>query len=57
MVLENFRLAILTFNWSPLENNLKIKLPFVGSPLITKQLVNPGVFIIGVRPNLFVFSN
>ena len=36
-VSENFRLANLTFNWSPLENNLKIKLPFVGfSPLILK---------------------
>ena len=28
--LENFRLANLTFNWFPLENSLKIKLPFVG---------------------------
>ena len=25
-ILENFRLANLTFNWSPLENNLKIKI-------------------------------
>ena len=31
-VSENFRLANLTFNWSPLENKLKIKLPFVGFP-------------------------
>ena len=26
---EKFRLANLIFNWSPLENNFKIKLPFV----------------------------
>ena len=29
---ENFRLANLFFNWSPLENNLKINLPFMGFP-------------------------
>ena len=29
---ENFSLANLTFNWSPLKNNSKINLPFVGSP-------------------------
>ena len=29
---ENFSLANLTFNWSPLKNNLKINLQFVGSP-------------------------
>ena len=34
---ENFRLANLIFNWSPLENNLKINLPFVGSPPNTKN--------------------
>ena len=30
LILENFRLANLPFNWSPLENNLIIKLLFVG---------------------------
>ena len=34
---ENFRLANLIFNRSPLENNLKINLPFVGSPPNTKN--------------------
>ena len=34
---ENFSLANLTFNWSPLENNLKINLPFVGFPPNTKN--------------------
>ena len=48
---EKFRLANLIFNWSPLENNFKIKLPF---PLIQK-LVHPGVFIIRVRPIFFSF--
>ena len=34
---QNFRLANLTFNWFPLENNLKIKLPFVCFPPNTKN--------------------
>ena len=46
---ENFRLANLIFNWSPLENNLKINLPFVGFPpyVILKTSQPRGVYYWG----------
>ena len=43
------KLANLTSNWSPVENNLNMKVPFEGFTQL-KELVNTEVFFIGLRP-------
>ena len=49
-VLGNFRLVSLTFNWSPLENSLNIKVHLKVLPPEKLKLVSPGVvFFIRVR--------